>query len=80
MVVISMSLMPSKVIGRNVCLRAKNPSGLSKDLGPKRCPNTWKKEESKKVKGFMKVEKGDVHHKRYESRYMKQWIRIPKAI
>jgi hypothetical protein len=32
--------MPPKVIGRNACLQVKGPYELSKDLGPKRCPNT----------------------------------------
>jgi hypothetical protein len=78
MVAINMNPMPSKVIGRKACLQAKSPFGLSKDLGPKRCPNTWKK-ESKKVKDSMKMEKGNVHYKRYEGSCMKQWVEIPKA-
>jgi hypothetical protein len=40
MVVIGIRLMPPKVIKKNVYLWAKGPSRLSKDLGPKRCPNT----------------------------------------
>jgi hypothetical protein len=36
---VNMSLMVMKVIGREVCLRAKGSFGLSKDLGPKRHPN-----------------------------------------
>jgi hypothetical protein len=48
MVAIDMSLIPLKFIKINTCLWAKGPSKLSKDLGPKRCLNTWKKEESKK--------------------------------
>jgi hypothetical protein len=34
-----MSLMLSKVIGNEVCLQAKGPVGLSKDLGPERHTN-----------------------------------------
>jgi len=40
MVNVGMSLMPLKVIRRNVCLRAKSLLGLSKDPRPKRPPNT----------------------------------------
>jgi hypothetical protein len=40
MVVIDMNLMPTKVIGINVYLHVKGLFGLSKDLGPKRHPNT----------------------------------------
>jgi hypothetical protein len=35
MVAIYMNLMPSKVIERKACLRARSPFGLLKDLGPK---------------------------------------------
>jgi hypothetical protein len=45
MVVVNMRLMPLKAIGRKACLHAKNLFGLSKDIGPKRHPNTWKREE-----------------------------------
>ncbi len=31
--------MPPKVIGKEACLWARSPLGLSKDLGPKRRPN-----------------------------------------
>jgi hypothetical protein len=55
-----MNLMALKVIWRKACLRIRNPSRLSKDLGPE------KKEESKEVKDSMKVENDSVHHKRYE--------------
>jgi hypothetical protein len=79
MVAIDMSLIPLKVIKINICLWAKGPYGLSKDLGPKRCLNIWKKEKSKKMRGFMKVEKKGVHCKKYDGHYMKQWIRIPKV-
>jgi hypothetical protein len=40
MVVVDVSLMPPKVIGKKVHLQAKGPSGLSKDLEPERHPNT----------------------------------------
>jgi hypothetical protein len=69
MVAIGMSLMLLKVIKKEVCLHARGPSKLSKDLGPKRRPNIQKKEESKEMRDFMKVEKGGVHHKKYESHY-----------
>ncbi len=36
--VVGMTLMPPNVIGREAYLRARGPFGLSKDLGPKRCP------------------------------------------
>jgi len=75
----NMSLTPLKVIGRETCLRAKGLSGLSKDLEPKRSPNTLWKEESKEIRDFMKVKDGRVHHKRYGGRCTKQRIRIPKA-
>jgi hypothetical protein len=65
MVDVDMSPMPLKVIGREVCLRAKGPFGLSKDPGPKRSPNILWKEESKEIKDFMKVEDGGVHRKKY---------------
>jgi hypothetical protein len=48
------------------CLWVRSPFGLSKDLGPKWCPNTWTKKELKIVRDFMKVEEGGVHCKRYE--------------
>jgi hypothetical protein len=35
----NMNPMPVRVIEGKVCLRAKSPSKLSKDLRPKRCPN-----------------------------------------
>jgi hypothetical protein len=53
-----MNPMPSKVIGREVCLRAKGLSKLSKDPGSKRRPNTLWKKESKEIKNSMKVEDG----------------------
>ncbi len=77
-VAISMNPMPPKVIGKELCLHVRGLFGLSKDLGPKRCPNTWRKEESKEVKDSMMVE-GGVHHKKYEGHWMKQRVRIPKA-
>jgi hypothetical protein len=44
---VNMSLTPSKVIGREVCLQTKGPFGISKDLRPKRHPNILWKEEYK---------------------------------
>jgi hypothetical protein len=49
MVDVGMNLMPSKIIGREACLWAKNPSKLSKDFGPKKHPNISKRKESKKT-------------------------------
>lgn len=40
MVAIDMSPMPSKIIRKEACLHVKSPSGLSKDLELKKCPNT----------------------------------------
>jgi hypothetical protein len=74
-----MNLTPLKVIGREACLRTKGLLRLSKDLGPKRHPNTLWREESKEIKDFMKVEDGGVHCKRYYGRCTKQRIIIPKA-
>jgi hypothetical protein len=48
MVDVNMSPMPPKVIGKEACLRAKGPFGLSKDLGPKRHPNILWRENQKK--------------------------------
>jgi hypothetical protein len=79
MVDVDMSLTPLKVIVREACLRAKGIYRLSKDLGPKRCPNTWRKEGSKEIRDFVKVKDGGVHCKRYDGRCTKQRIRIPKA-
>jgi hypothetical protein len=51
MVAIGMSLMPLKDIGKEIFLQVKGPFGLSKDLGPKRCLNIWKKVWSRKKQG-----------------------------
>jgi len=61
---------PPKVIGREACLRDKCPFGLSKNHGPKRHPNTCRKEKSKETRDFVKVEIGDVHRKKYNERCM----------
>jgi hypothetical protein len=76
-----MSLMPSQAIRREVCLWVISPFGLtlSKDPGPKKHPNTWRKEESKDARKFMKVEKRGVHHNRYNGCCMNQRIKIPKV-
>ncbi len=74
-----MSPMPPKVIGKEACLRIKGHYGLSKDPGPKRCPNILWREESNGVRDSMKVEDEGVHRKRYDGRCTKQRIRIPKA-
>ncbi len=42
MVVVGTIPMPSKVIGRKACLQSKGPFRLSKDVGLKRRPNTWR--------------------------------------
>jgi hypothetical protein len=67
MVAINMNLMPPKVIKRKVNLQIKGPFRLSKDPRFKRRPNIWKKDESKEKKDFIKVEKGGVHHKKYDN-------------
>jgi hypothetical protein len=72
MVDVNMSPTPPKVIGREVYLRAKGPSWLSKDLRPKRHPNILWREESKEIKDSMKVEDGSVHRKKYNEHCMKQ--------
>jgi hypothetical protein len=45
---VGMNPMPSKVIGKEACLWVKSLLGLSKDLGPKKHPNTSRKKEFKK--------------------------------
>ncbi len=77
---VDMSPTPLKVIRMEAYLRAKGPSGLSKDLGPKRCPNTLWREKSKEIRNSMKVEDGSVHHKRYNGHCTKQRANIQKAI
>ncbi len=53
---VNMNSMPSKVIRREACLRAKGLFGLLKDHGPKRRTNILWKEESKEIKDYLKVE------------------------
>jgi hypothetical protein len=67
-----MSLMPSKVIKINICLWVRGPFRLSKDLGRTKCLNIFKREESKEMKNFFKVEEEGVHCKRYDGHCMKQ--------
>ncbi len=62
---VNISLMPPRVIGREACLWAKGFSRPSRDPRPKRCPNTWKKEELKETKEFMKVGEVGVQRNRY---------------
>jgi hypothetical protein len=76
---VNMCSTPPKVIGKKACLRAKGPSRLSKDHGPKRRPSILWKEKSKEIKDSMKVEDGGVHYKRYDGHCTKQRIRIPKV-
>jgi hypothetical protein len=64
MVVVSMNLMPPNMIGRKACLWLRGPFGLSKNLGPKKRPNTRNKDESKEIRVSMKVEEGGVHCKK----------------
>jgi hypothetical protein len=80
MVDVNMNLTPSKVIGKEVCLQTKSSFRLSKDLRPKKRPNTLWKEESKEIKKIMKVENGSVHRKRYDGHCTKEQVRIPKDI
>jgi hypothetical protein len=56
MVVINMNSLRSKITRREACLWTKGPSRLSKDHRPKNRPNTWRKEEPKEIKAFVKVE------------------------
>jgi hypothetical protein len=79
MVVVNMSSMPSNVIGKETYLWTRNLYRLSKDFGPKRCPNTWRREESKETRESMKVGEGGVHCNRYDGHCMKQWVKIPKV-
>jgi len=76
---VDMNPTPPKVIGKAVCLQAKGLFGLSKDLGPKKCQNSWKAKKSKEIKDFMKVENGSVHHKKFNGQCIKQQIRLPKV-
>jgi hypothetical protein len=66
MVDVDMNMTPPKVIEREACLQAKGLYGLSKDPKPKRCVNALKREESKEITDFVKVENGCVHYKRYD--------------
>jgi len=79
MVDVTMTPKPPKVIGKEVCLRAKNLFRLSKDPRPKRHLNILWKEESKEIKDFMKVEDGGVHSKKYDECCTKKRVKIPKA-
>jgi hypothetical protein len=72
MVAIGMKLMPLKVIRNEVYSWVRGLFGLSKDLEPKGHPNTSRREESQEVRDSMKVEKGGVHHKRYDGHCTKQ--------
>jgi hypothetical protein len=63
-----MNPMPLKVIGKEACLWAKGLLGLSKDLGPKKHPNIWRRKESKETRESMKVKKGGVQHNRFDGR------------
>jgi len=79
MVVVSMSSMPSNVIGRETCLWIKSLYKPSKDFGTKRHWNIWRREESKETREPMKVGEGGVHHNRYDGHCMQQWVKIPKV-
>jgi hypothetical protein len=61
-----------KAVGRQACLRTKNPPKLLKDLRPKKRLNILMKEESKEVRDSMKTEDGSVHRNRYNGHCMKQ--------
>jgi hypothetical protein len=78
MVDVNMSPMPPKVIRKEACLGTKVPSGLLKDPGPKRCPNTLWRGESKEMKDSVMVEDGGVHCNIYNGHCMIQKIRISK--
>ncbi len=77
MVDVNVNSMPPKVIGKEARLRTRGPFGLSKNLGPKRCPNIWRRKEFFKINDPVKVENGGVRHKKYNGCCMKQWIKIP---
>jgi hypothetical protein len=79
MVDVDMSPTPPKVLGKEACLQAKGPFGLSKDPRPKRCLNILWRKESKGIKDFMKVENEGANHKIYNGHCTKQRVRIPKA-
>jgi hypothetical protein len=53
MVIIDMRPMPPKAIEKVVYLWARSLFGPSKDLEPKRCPNTWRREGSKETRDSM---------------------------
>jgi hypothetical protein len=70
MVVVDMSPMASKVIGREACLWARGFFRLSKD--PKKAPKHLKEgNEFFFKKNFMKVEEGGVHCNIYHGYCMK---------
>ncbi len=72
MVVVNMSLMPMKIIGKKTYLQAKGFFELSKYHGPKRHPNISRKEESNETKESMKMEDGGVQCNRYNGCCIKQ--------
>jgi hypothetical protein len=79
MVVVGMSSIPLRVIRRETCLWTKGPLKLSKNPRPKRCPNVWKREDSKEITEFMKVEEIGVQRNKHDGYCAKQWIIIPKV-
>jgi len=74
-----MSLTPPNVIGGMFVYKLKVIMGYERIMDPKMHPNILWKEKSKEIRDSMKVEDGNVHHKRYNGHYTKQWIRILKA-
>jgi hypothetical protein len=77
MVAISMSSMLLKVIGKETCLRVKSLWAIKGSWTLNLI--TWTKDELKEIKDSIKVENGGVHHKKYDGRYMKQWVKIQNA-
>jgi hypothetical protein len=72
MVIINMNSMSQKIIGRKTCLLTRGFFKLSRDFESKKHSNTWRKEESKQIKDFIKLKKGSVHRKRYDGHCTKQ--------
>ncbi len=72
MVVIDMNPMPPRVIGKKAYLQTKGISRLSKDPKHKKCPNAWRKKESKGTRDSMKVEDIGVQYNKYDNCCMKQ--------
>jgi hypothetical protein len=71
MVVIVMNMIPSKVIGKNACLWAKDPLSCQRIVDPKGA-QTLKGGRNQKNEVLYEGEKMRCNCKRYEGRCMKQ--------